>query len=42
MKVEKRIDGKKLTIVLINFNNSLGSGMIEPAEFGFMDNRNFI
>lgn len=39
MKVERRIDGKKLTLVLINFNNSLGSGLIEPTEFGFMDNR---
>tara|TARA_B110000093_G_C12801918_1_gene339217 strand:- start:370 stop:756 length:387 start_codon:yes stop_codon:yes gene_type:complete len=39
LKVEKKIDGKKLIMVLINFDNSLGSGMIGPEEFGFMDNR---
>ena len=39
MKVERRIDGKKLTLLLLNFDNSLGSGIIEPVEFGFLDNR---
>jgi hypothetical protein len=39
MKAERRVDGKKLIMVLTNFNNSLGSGVIEPEEFGFIDNR---
>lgn len=39
MKEIRQIDGKKLTLTLFNFDNSLGSGIIEPVEFGFMDNK---
>ena len=39
MKAERQVDGKKLIVVLTNFNNSLGSGIIEPQEFGFVDNK---
>ena len=37
--VERRVVDKKLYIVLTNFNNSLGTGMIEPIEFGHIKNR---
>lgn len=39
MKIEEKVNGKKLTLILMNFDNSLGSGVIEPVEFGFMDKR---
>jgi hypothetical protein len=39
MKAERRVDGKKLILVLLNFNNSLGSGIIEPVEFGIIDHK---
>lgn len=36
---ERRIIGKKLLLILKNFNNSLGTGVIEPSEFGFLDKK---
>lgn len=38
-KEERRIVGKKLFIVLKNFNNALGTGVIEPSKFGFLNNK---
>ena len=38
-KEERRIVGKKLFLVLRNFNNAFGTGVIEPSKFGFLDNK---
>jgi Domain of unknown function (DUF6864) len=36
---ERRIVGKKLFLVLKNFNNSLGTGVVNPVKFGFIDKK---
>ncbi len=39
VKSETRVVGNKLLYILTNFNNQLGSGMIEPFEFGHIKGR---
>jgi len=38
-RIERRVVEKKLFIVLTNFNNSLGTGIIDPMEFARLKNR---
>lgn len=39
--VRRDIEGKTLTLILCNFDNSLGSGILSPEEFGEIDNHKY-
>jgi hypothetical protein len=38
-KVERKVIEKKLTFILTNFENSLGSGILNPLEIGHLNSK---